>query len=108
MENLEELFTQSQIRLGEPTIVPIVPPASKAAEKAVDIFDYTWKPMHEMLEHILKVSDSEMQVQQTLHDLQSLVNMAGSIKLPLALHSVLGTLCAWSLPQDLGRTSLMK
>ncbi len=99
VENLEELFTAEKVKLGEPATQPFTP---RQIEQAVDILEYTWKPIHEMLEYILKESDSEMQVQQTLHNIQSLINMAGSVKLGDALQGILGTLCSWQLPNDLG------
>ena len=99
MENLEGLFTAEKIKLGEPATQPFT---VRQTEQAVDILDYTWKPVHEMLEYTLKTSDNEMQVQQTLHNIQSLVNMAGSVGLSLALQSIVGNLCNWQLPADLG------
>ena len=97
VENLEELFTAEKVRLGEITL-SFTP---RQIEQAVDILDYTWKPIHEMLEYILKESDNEMQVQQTLHDIQSLINMTGSVNLSSALQNIIGTICSWQLPSDL-------
>jgi len=99
VENLEELFTSEKVKLGEP---PAQPFTSRQIEHSVDILDYTWKPIHEMLQYILKESDSEMQVQQTLHNIQSLINMTGSVGLNTALQNIIGNLCSWQLPADLG------
>ncbi len=105
MENLEELFAAEKVKLGE---TPAKPFTTRQTEQAVDILDYTWKPVHEMLDYILKTSDNEMQVQQTLHNIQSLINMAGSVGLSVALESVVASLCNWQLPSDLGSHIMCK
>ncbi len=99
VENLEELFAAEGIRLGEAAARPLT---QRQTEQAADILEYTWKPVHEMLGFVLKTSDSEMQVQQTLHNIQSLINMSGSVGLSAALQNIVSSLCGWQIPADLG------
>lgn len=99
VENLEELITSENIKLGELAAQPFTP---KQSQNAVDVLEYTWKPIHDLLEFTLRESDNEMQVQQSLHNIQSLINLSGSLGLTIALQCILASLCNWQLPLELG------
>lgn len=98
MESLEEAFAAEGINLGTVARQPFT---QKQMQQAVDILDATWRPVHEMLAGILKESESEIQVQQVLQNVQSMINMAGSARLESALAKIVEKLCSWEFPADL-------
>jgi len=61
------------------------------------ILEYNWKPINEMLEYILKTSDNETQIEQTLNDICSLGNVIGRIGLSSALTEIVKKLCLWEI-----------
>jgi len=98
VRSFKELFTNECIILGEVMIQPFT---KRQAEEAVNVLEYVWKPVHEMLEYILKESDNEMHIQQILQNIQDLVNMTGSISLSTGLQNIIFTLCSWGFPDNL-------
>lgn len=98
VRSFKELFTAEEVPLGEIVMQPFT---RKQAEEAVSVLEYVWKPIHEMLEYILKEADNEVLTQQILHNIQDLVNMAGTVSLGSGLQSIIFTLCSWEFPENL-------
>ena len=98
VESLEDVFVLEGIELGKPALQPCT---FKQTGEAIEIFNNSWKHIHELILFILKESDNEVQVQQAFYNIQSLIRLAGTAGNELALLKVLEQLCNHQLPENI-------
>ena len=79
-----------RIILGE---LPTQSFTKEQTEKAINVVDSEWKILQNMLEYIVKNSNNELCVRQSLESMQSLLKLTGSIVLTGAVQNVVGRLC---------------
>lgn len=92
MGSLKEAFIVEGVKLNVGLARPLT---QRQNTKAVSILQHTWKPIHELLEYVLKSTEDETQVQQSLHAIHNLISMSGSSNLKFPMEEITKALCEW-------------
>ena len=98
VSGLKEVFNAEGIKLG---IIQSKAMTQRQINKAVVIFEYTWKAVYDIFDSILKVSEDEVQIQQCIYAIRCLVSLSGSIDLKPSMEEIVRRLCDWEFPQTL-------
>lgn len=93
--SIEKIFCSEKISTGEPANQTFT---DSKKQKFAGIFDCIWQQIFHMLMYLYRETNKEAFARQLIRNVQSLINMSGSIGLKAAVQGILSELSDWELP----------
>jgi hypothetical protein len=98
VDSISLISQEAGIKLGEPQ-------SSTQDSLAFDLVSTIWKPLLPILSIVVSNCANETTLQTMLNSYQTLVNLSGSLNLPMAREALLASLCQFCVPGPTGTLS---